>query len=143
MVDETVVVWIGKLAAYWPARIMIDFGRITPVRLPGTTLTMSPPAGAGLPRLTVPTTEPPPLTELGSIVSMRAAGGAGLIVRRALFVPPRYVAEMFAVLCCATTVVETLKDADLCPAGTTTDPGTDAAALSDPKCTTAPPLGAG
>jgi len=82
----------------------------------------------------------PPITDAGEIVN--PARVAGLIVRATVFVVVASVAEMLAVTVAETPVVETVNVAEVAPAGTVTEAGTVALALSDWRLTVIPPVGA-
>ena len=132
-----------NVAVYMPAGTVTLFGTDATAALLTLSLTSSPLLEAGLLRLMVPTTVPPPATEAGLSVNTSGDAGAGVIVRAALFPPPKYVPEMFAVIVWETLPVETRKFADWLPAATTTVDGTEAAELSEDSWTDAPPFGAG
>jgi len=103
-------------------------------------VTLTPPAGAGLPSVTVPLAGVPPVTEVGAMD--RANAKAGLTVRTAVAVTEPVDAEMVATVEAATFEVVTVNLAVVAPAATNTLDGTLALALFEERLTMSPPVGA-
>lgn len=93
----------------------------------------TPPVGAGLLNVTVPTGALPPTTPL--VLSVKLCRLWVVNVRAALADVLLAVAEIFAVAVAATTLVVTVKVADVAPAATETVPGTVADVESDASVT--------
>jgi len=135
----TGVVVTVKVAVVVPAATVTLAGAVAAALLLDK-LTDKPPAGAALPKVTVPIEEVPPSTAVGFTATDETTGG--FTVNAAVWVPPLNVAEMVADAAVATGVVVTVKVAVVAPAATVTLAGTVAAALLLDKLTDRPPVGA-
>lgn len=102
--------------------------------------TISPPAGAVEPSVTVPETDAPPITLEGATATPVTAGGPTVSV--ALLLLPLKVAVMDAEVADATGTVPIAKLAEVAPPGTVTVLAKEAAELSLLRLTAMPPLGA-
>ena len=103
--------------------------------------TTDPPGAAGPLRVTFPTDELPPKTDVGFKLTDETA--AGVIVRVADTVTPFSVAPMAALVCMLTPLVLTVNVAENLPAATKIDDGTVAAGLPEMSETLVPPAPAG
>jgi hypothetical protein len=122
-----------------PAAIVIDAGAVAAGELDDR-LTTYPPGGAALEIVTVAEFPRPPTVEAFWSVTVETVGA---LTRRA---PVTFdwpiVAPIFALVVVAIWEVVAVKVAELPPAGTLTEPGTWAAALSELNVTVMPPAGA-
>ena len=89
----TAVVVMVKVADVAPAATLTLAGTVAEVLLLER-LTLRPPVGAALPRVTVPVDELPPATDVGFTATDETTGG--FTVNAAVWVPPLNVAEMVA-----------------------------------------------
>jgi len=137
-------VWMVKRALVAPAGMVMLLGTLARLELLRS-CTTTPPAGAGLLRVTVPVAVLPPQTEVGLIVSdWSVTLGAGLTVRVAVRETPPAEAVIVTLVALETARVETVKFALVAPAGTVTVLGTVATlVLLLLRFTTNPPDGAG
>ena len=126
----------AKLALVAPAATVTEAGTVAVAVLPLASVTTAPPAGAAVLSVTVPVLPAPPVTVPGLKVS-EASGG--FTTRVDVLVVPLYVAVMVAVVGEVTADVEMLNVACVCPVGTRTDVGTEAAALLLLSATVTPP----
>lgn len=131
-----------KVALVAPARIVTVAGTVATVVVPDESVTLKPPAGAGLEMATVPVDGVPPGTDVG--FSDRPLTVGAVTVRVVCCgVPVPRVAVIVAVAFVATAVVVIGKVAVGWPAVTETDPGTVAEPAFDDRVTVSPPAGAG
>ncbi len=143
-VEATAVVETLKPPLDCPAAMVMLAGTVAAALLLAR-VTMTPPAGAGALRFTVPLEELPPTSVDGdseTLLIVPWTGAGGLIVRPA----PEELAElavMVALTVEATAVVDTLKPPLDCPAAMVMLAGTVAAALLLARVTRTPPAGAG
>jgi len=128
-----------KVAVLLPEATVTELGTVTEL-LELLRLMTIPPDPAGAVRVTVPIAELPPIIGFGLITIDRNV--VELIVNAADWLVPLYPALIVAPVCVATAVVDTVKFAIVCPAGTVTDAGTLAAELLLVSATFAPPDGA-
>ena len=140
MLPETAEVVTVNVAVVDPAATVTVPGTVALVLNEASEIEV-PPVGATPLRVTVPVDELPPRTELGAKLKLTIV--AGFTVSVADFVPAPRVAVIDADAELTTAVVEIVNVALVAPAGTVTDPGTEALALPDDNETTAPPAGAG
>ena len=124
--DETDAVLIVKLADNFPERIVTDFGTVTPARLHERSTTIPPGAAAPL-RVTVPAVVKPPVMLDG--LTLTETRTAGVIVRVVVAATTPNFAVIVETFSLETPVVLTANEAVACPAGTKTEPGTDAALM--------------
>lgn len=136
----TAVVVTVNVAVVAPAATVTVAGTFAMVELE-VTLTAIPAVGAGLPRVTVPVAEVPPITDVGATFSDVTVGA--VIVKIALWEAPNSVPETVAVADAGTDKVVTVKLAEVVPAATVTDAGTVALVALDARVTADPPVGAG
>jgi len=122
-----------------PAGTVTVPGTPTAVRLE-LSVNVDPPAGATVGNVIVPVLLVPPTTSVG--FTDRANAPGALIVRVAVAVLAPSVAAILAVVVEVTADVVIGKLTELAPAGTSTEPTTDAAALFDESVTVVPPVGA-
>lgn len=134
---DTEVVVTKKLAEEEPAAIVIDAGRLAGEL--AVKVTVTPPDGAALDKVTVPVDEDPPTTDVGAKVTLERL--TGLIESVAVLVTPLKEAVIVDDVADDTGVVVTLKLADERPAGTVTEAGTPAPDVAESKTVT-PPVGA-
>jgi len=111
----------------------------------GDNITIWPPLGAGLLKVTVPTELTPPTTEAGDRVSEDKTGtGAGLIVICAVFWESANLAVTVIFTEEATAFVAMLKVPEVLPASTVMLAGRIKSSSGEAdRCTTCPPSGAG
>jgi len=124
-----------NVAVVWPDAIVIDAGTET-AELELVRAIFTPPAPAAVVSVTVPVDDAPPRIEVGFITTESKV--VGWIVNCADTELPR-VAEMFAIVWVDTEWVVIGNVAVLLPAGTVTEAGTPAAALSLARVTLGPP----
>lgn len=129
-----------NVALMLPAGTVTEGGTLTEELLLDNA-TVTPPAGAGLAKLTVPVNVVPPWTLAGLNETLNHAP-AGMMVSAAALLAPSWVAEIVAVTEEPTDVVATVKVAAVFPAPTSTEEGTVAKALSLDNATATPPAGA-
>lgn len=145
MLDWTATVVTVNEAKVWPAGTLTIPGAVA-VELLVASVTVTPPAGAGELRKTVPVALVPPGTLVGLTETDCKSGGAfgsgARLMKNDLVTPPA-VAIMFADAASVTGAVAIVKLLALFPAATVTVGGTWAAALSLISATEAPPAGAG
>ena len=131
----------GNVAVVWPARTVTEASTVTPLAtLSDESVTARPPVGAALVIVTVPVDPAAPSTEDGATVTDTSVGA--VMVSGAEADEPLKLALMLAVASEATATVETVKVADVCPAGTVTVVGTVAVGLSEVRAITASAAGA-
>ena len=118
----------GKVALVAPAGTVTLAGTLAVRGSMLLRLTPTPPAGAALPRRTVPVAAMPPATLVGFTVSEVNAGNAGYSVRGADRVTPPPDTEIVTTDCAVTGVVTILKKPTPLPAETVTKLGTEASA---------------
>jgi hypothetical protein len=123
----TAVVAIGKVAVDVFAATATATGTPAAPELLANA-TNAPPVGASVLRTTVPTTVVPPAIDEGLTIKKPMAVGAGITITVAFFVVPFAVALIVTAAAEMTADVVIVNVADVDPAGTTTDAGTDAAA---------------
>jgi hypothetical protein len=145
---KTADVLTVNVAVVAPAGTITLEGTLATVALLLESMTVTPPAGAGLLRVTVPVEDCKPPTMLDGLnvreERVGGGGGAGVTVREADLVAPPYAAEMLTVVDAATALVVTVKVALVAPAANVTLDGTLATAvLLLESATCAPPAGAG
>src|SRR5579864_5404563 len=104
---------------------------------------MNPPDGAGDVRFTVPVTLFPPVTVLLDTLTDATHGGGVIWMVAVAPVHPPTLAVIVAFALLDPALVDTLKLAEVCPAGTVMDATTCACALLLARFTTTPPGGAG
>ena len=133
----------GKFAEVAPAGIITVAGTVAAPVSDEVNATDKPPAGAGLPIRTVPTTAvaDPPTTDVGLRVKPTRIAPRTVMVA-VLDEGPR-VAVRVTIVSAATARVVIGKVAVVAPAGTVTEAGTAAAGEDDRSPTTVPPAGAG
>ncbi len=102
--------------------------------------TVNPPSGAGPVNVTVPVAVPPPITLDGETAT--AETPLRVIENEPDLLDPFAVAVTDTTASDVTAVVDTAKVAAVCPAGTTTIDGADAAELFQDNATDTPPDGA-
>lgn len=113
-----------NVAEVAPAAMVIDAGTVADVLLE-LSITNAPPEGAAVPSVTVQTLGEPPTTDVGLSESVNVL--TAVTVRTAVAVPfPDSVAEIVALVLEATVLVVTENVADVAPAATVTDAGTEA-----------------
>ncbi len=135
----TATVVMLNVADVAPAAIVTDAGTVTEALFDASVI-LSPPVGAGLEIVTVPTDPLPPSTVVGSTVKLATVGA--LIVRAAFAVVTPVVPEMFATTFVETPDVVTFSVPVDEPAGIVIEPPICAAALSDAVVIVTPPAGA-
>jgi len=123
-----------------PAAIVVELPTTPQAVLLDNSVTVRPPAGAGWLIMIVPVELLPPVTVLG----LRTSPVVPDAVRTSVpvCVLPLTVAVMWAVVLDVTPVVVTVKVAVVAPAGTLTVAGTVAEAVSEPRLTERPLVGA-
>jgi hypothetical protein len=126
-------------AEVWPARMVTVAGTVAAPKLEVKVIG-SPPVGAALEMVTVPTEMAPP-TSVAGLSDSAVIVGALMFSAPVTLVAPT-VAPMFATTLAAVPDVVTVNAVELAPAPIVTEPGTCAAALSELRLTTIPPLGA-
>lgn len=145
VLDWTETVVTVNVAEVWPAATLTIPGAVA-VPLLVASVTVTPPAGAGELKKTVPVALVPPGTLVGLTETDCNNGGAfgsgPRLIKKDLLIPPA-VAVIFAPVSVVTRLVVIAKLVALFPAGTVTVAGTCAAALSLLSATEAPPAGAG
>ena len=134
----TAFVPTAKVAVVAPAATVTVAGTVAAFALLLASVTTRPPAGAAALSVTVPVVAAPPTTDAGLTATVLSAT-AGFTVRVAVFATPPYVAVIVAAVAAVTENVEIAKVAFVCPAGTTTVPGTNVAVLFVFSDTVAPP----
>ena len=137
-VDTAVVVTV-KVALFAPAATDIEVGTVA-IELLELSVTTAPPEGATPFKVTVPVDDAPPETDAG--LSVTEANVDTVIVRLAVAELEPRLAEIVAEVTAVTPVVDTVNVAEVAPAATVTEAGTDALALLDFSVTTVPPEGA-
>jgi len=135
----TATVVTVNVAVVAPAATVTVAGTVAPARFDESVIG-SPPAGAGLEMVTVPVEFVPPSTVVG--LSERVVTVGALTFRGPVTLVVPSVAPIFATTLVVIPDVVTLNVAVLEPAGTVTEPGTWAAALSELRVTVSPPDGA-
>lgn len=128
----------------WPAGTVTVAGTVPAAALSTERFTTKPPAGAALPRVTVPVDGVPPITEVGFMA--RAVRTGGFTVRFAVaggFEEPTPTAEIVSVLVAATAVVVIEKVVVVAPAATVAVVPTTAEGSLDERLMVRPPAGAG
>jgi hypothetical protein len=134
----TAVVAIVKVAVVAPAGTVTVDGSV-PLVLLEVRPTTSPPVGAAPNRVTVPVVDVPPVTDAGATATLFRYG---VIVSEAVTLVLPEAAVMTAVVLEVTAVVVMVKVAEVAPAATVTNGGTEADALLLINSTSAPPAGA-
>lgn len=138
VVAVTGAVLAVKVALVCPAGTVTLAGIVTRAVLALESVTTVPPAGATMPKVTVPVAELPPIT-LPSNNTWRSNVNN---VMSAFKVTPLRLAVTLTLVVAVTALVVTMKLALVAPAGAVTLAGTLAEAESSESVTTAPPLGA-
>jgi hypothetical protein len=140
VVDDTVDVSILNVADVFPADILSGEETV-PEEALLVSVTVRPPAGAGLLSVSVPVLCWPPVTDDGEMFS--PASPVACTVSVAFALAPLSEADICTVVLAACAEVLMVKVEDVCPAGTFTDAGTVAAELALERDTSAPPESAG
>lgn len=143
-IEKEDLVRMVKLALVAPAGTVTVFGTLARLELLRS-CTVTPPAGAGPLRVTVPVALLPPQTAVGLMVSdcRETLLEDGFTVKVAVRETPPAEAVMVTFVLAETAVVETVKFALVAPAGTVTLLGTEATlGLLLLRFTTNPPEGA-
>lgn len=142
--DDTGDVDTVNVTEVCPAGMVTEAGTVADA-LDEESVTRTPPIVAGAVSVTVPVEVPPPAMVVGFKVKplmVPVVVPAAPIISAAVTVLADE-AVMLAVAALGPAVVETVKVAEVCPAGIVTDGVTVAAPLSDDKVTRTPPVGAG
>jgi hypothetical protein len=134
----TPLVVMAKVAVVAPAATVTLAGIVAAALLLDKVI-RAPPAGAILPKVTVPVDPFPPTTAVGFTVTLESVGG--LIVSVAVFAALK-VPVIVTVAAEETPLVVTVNVAVVAPAATVTLAGVVEKALSSDSVTTAPPVGA-
>jgi hypothetical protein len=139
--EETARVVIVKVAEVLPAGTVTEAGTVAAAILLLVNETMIPPAGADEARVTVPVDVAPPVTEVG--FKLKELSVSGETVNAAVWDTPAYDAAIVTEEEEETTAVVIVKVAVVLPAGTVTETGAEAVAVSLlDKDTEIPPAGA-
>jgi hypothetical protein len=129
-----------KVAEVAPAATVTEAGTESAALL-SERVTTAPPAGAALLRVTVQVEEAPEVSEVGLQERL-----VGMVVvtkpREKVTEEPDREAVMMAVLSAVSVAAVAEKVAEVAPAATVTEAGTESAALLSERVTTAPPAGA-
>ena len=138
---RAILVFTVNIALVNPAGTVTLDGTVASEGLLLESATVTPPAGAGPLRVTVPVEEPPPVVLDGFSASEERTAGSTVIV--AVWAAPPNTAETVDVVAAATGLVLTAKVALVVPSGIVTDAGTVTDGSLLDKEITAPPVGAG
>ncbi len=128
----TAVVVTVKVAVVAPEATLTEVGTVALVELL-LNVTVRPPEGAALERVTVPVDEVPPATLVGLRARDATVGAA--MVKVALAEVLLAVAVMVSVVVEATATVVTVKVAEVAPAATVTEAGSEPEALVSERVT--------
>lgn len=136
----TAVVVTVSVAEVEPPITVTDAGTFALLLLEAR-VTVVPPVGAGPFKVTLAVEGLPPISMVG--FSVRPVSPAGAKVRVAVWVIPLRPAVTGTEVVVETAIVVTVKVADVDPAATVVDAGTEALELPEDKVTDVPPVGAG